>query len=184
MLKGEDSRSQRLGRVARFHADGLLGENESVVVLLVYHMNCDTGDLCPRTKDRLMHVDPVHPRSAEGREQGRMDVDDPVPEARDDPGAQPLHVPGERNEVHPVALEGGQEIVVEGFLRGKLTQASMQCGDPCGACDLKGSGAGIVADDEGDGRWETAAVDGVENCLKIGPTPRRKDCYVHDEGPV
>src|SRR5512142_2353043 len=69
---------QRLRSILLHNRNGFLKNNWTAVVLLVNKVNCRAADFCPRCKDRLMHVVPVHSGTAKRGKQRWMNIENPV----------------------------------------------------------------------------------------------------------
>ena len=61
----EDSRSERVGRIARQDRDFVLQHDWAMVVLIVHKMDRATAFTLARRQDRLVNVMAVHPMPAE-----------------------------------------------------------------------------------------------------------------------
>lgn len=105
---------KRFGRISGQHGDGSFRQDTTPVVLLVDKVYRrprfgDTG-----RKHGLMHPCPIHPLSAEGREERGVNV-------QNSPGKVPDYLCGneakktrQEDEINPALLQAGEESLAEG----------------------------------------------------------------------
>src|SRR4051794_15903943 len=85
----------RIGKV-----EGLLKDDRPAVDAFVDEMDRNSGNFDPVFQRLLDHVDPL-----EGRQQGRMDVDDLVRKATDEARPEDLHPAGEHHQLGPLPVD-------------------------------------------------------------------------------
>ncbi len=85
--------------------NGPLGDDRTVVVLLVHEVDRRPAHPCAARDHRLVHAESVHPRTPKGRKQGGVDIDDAPAKAAGDLGGNEAQVSGEHHQVDGVARE-------------------------------------------------------------------------------
>ena len=109
MLGGQDARSQRLRRVGLFDRDGDLQDDGAGVIAGVHEMHGAAGDLCAVIQHRLVDMMPVHPLTAEGGQQGGVDVHHPAHMGGQNGVGDLTHVAGEAHQAGIGGAEGREE---------------------------------------------------------------------------
>jgi len=99
MLGLQHAGGQPLRCIALKHGYPRGSQNRSAIVDLVYQMNGDARLSRPASQHRLVDPPTVHTLAAEGREQGRMGIDDAAAVCSDDSGWHQLQVAGQNDEI-------------------------------------------------------------------------------------
>lgn len=162
----EDSGGEGVGGIVGEDGAGFLDEDGAVVVAVVGEVDGAAGDLAAVLEDSGVDVVAVHAGPAEGREQGRVDIEDAPLEVVGD--LEEAEEASEDDEVSAVLAAGLEDGGGEGAEIGVVLAAELEDGDllveVAGLCGLEGFGAG--GDDQGEGGVEAAIGDAVGEVLE------------------
>jgi len=158
----KDPIGQDLRGVIRFHAYDFLQDDRTGVVFLVDEMNRRSGPANAVVNDRLMNAHPVKSLSAEGREQGWVDIHNPIPIRVDDHGRDLAHVAGKRHQVDLMVAQKRNEIFGL-FIAGEYMHRYIQS---LGSSDNAGPGVG--RDTQCHSRPERVVATRIRDRLEIG----------------
>ena len=100
-----DPALQRFGSVAFFDIDGLLGDDFTAVRNLIDKVNSSAGDLYTVIQSCLMNPQTVEALSAEGRDQGGVDVDNPLWPLGGELFREDAHEACQNDQIGAVALQ-------------------------------------------------------------------------------
>ena len=169
----EDAGGEGGGVVVFVDGDGALEDDDAVVDVLVDEVDGAAGDVDAEGQGLLLRVE-----AGEGREQGRVDVDDAVGEGGDKGWRDDAHVAGEADEVDFVLVEAGDELGVVGGAG--LGGAAFGGDGEGGEVEVAGGGeagcVGAVGEDAGDlGGVETVEADGFGDSEKVGAASGEED---------
>src|SRR5215469_1397279 len=85
----------------------LLQNDGSVIQLFVHKMYCAAGDLNSVSEGLFLSLKP-----RKCRQQGRMDVQNPLRKLLYEPGREQAHVPGETDEVNLALLQSCSDFLI------------------------------------------------------------------------
>lgn len=164
---------QNLGRnhlrcVTPFDRDLLLKDDRSVVEFFVNEMyRCSAGAL-PIGDDRLMHVHSVHSLPSVFREECGMNIDDPIPESRDDPVVELFHVSRQCDEIHVMVAERVQHRLNKRVPVWKHQLTEVHRRYVIYPCQFQNAGAGVVTENKPDPNiGKFAALKSIQYRLEV-----------------
>ena len=166
MLYGEHAVRERIGGVVREDGDRLLRDDRAAVELLVDVMDGRSRFGGPARQHRFVHTVPVHPGTAERREQSRVDINRPLAKAPDDGRGEELQVSGEDDEVG--VGQCSEELV---GIRGVAQHGGPHPGPPR---PLQGGGVAAIGNDVRDAS-RGGGPERVEQGLQVRAAARGED---------
>jgi len=162
MLHGEDSLLERIGRVVFENGDDTLRDDRTRIDARVNQMDGAATHTDPRLK-RL----PLRMKARKGRQERRMNVDDPVGEGVEHGGGDNPHKSCQTDPLHTVRLESSNRLLIpRGPLRERFARDDFDR-DTRGMRALQRVGLRAVREHDGDFSGEVRLFRCIEERLKI-----------------
>ena len=167
MFLNEDARAQRLRRIVGHHRYGPLDDDRPVIELSGDQMDRDAGNCRPVLQRLAWRIDP-----GEGRQQGRMDIEDSVGKRLEQRRPNEAHVAGKANQadISRTQLTSHRTVVLISERRSAMIKADRLDTGPPRAFEARRVRS--IGNNDRDCRVEAPVTSSVDQRLKVAAAPR------------
>ena len=167
MFLDQNARDQRVGRIAVHDRYGPLNNDRPVIELRCYQVDGDAGDGHAMLEGLPRRVDP-----GEGRQQGRMNIEDSVGVRLKQRRPNQTHIAGKAHQANIARAQFTRNRTVVLIARRRCSMVKAKCLDAGTARAFEAGGIGSVRNNDRHRSVEASVTRGINERLQVGATPR------------